>query len=93
MRVKDNGCERQAPRFDMTPTGRWGTAKDIANATHFLGSEEACFITACDLRVDGSITPFVAGHNTRLFLVGAPLGQRTPEEPWVETHYKADASS
>lgn len=38
-----------------TPAGRWGTAMDIAAAVGFLVSEEAGFISGCDLRVDGGI--------------------------------------
>jgi len=36
-----------------TPAGRTGTALDIALAARFLVSEEASFISGCDLQVDG----------------------------------------
>lgn len=36
-----------------TPAGRTGTAFDIALAARFLASEEASFISGCDLQVDG----------------------------------------
>jgi NAD(P)-dependent dehydrogenase (short-subunit alcohol dehydrogenase family) len=38
---------------DVTPAGRPGTAAEIAQAARFLTSDEASFITGCDLRVDG----------------------------------------
>lgn len=44
-----------------TPVGRWGTAMDIANAVDFLSSDLAGFITGCDLRIDGGVTPALAG--------------------------------
>lgn len=40
-----------------TPAGRWGTPLDIAAAADFLTSDLAGFITGCDLRVDGGMTP------------------------------------
>ena len=44
---------------DATPVGRWGTPMDIANAVDFLVSDLAGFISGCDLRVDGGVTPTV----------------------------------
>jgi NAD(P)-dependent dehydrogenase (short-subunit alcohol dehydrogenase family) len=44
-----------------TPMQRWGTPGDIANAIEFLVSDRASFITGCDLRVDGGVTPALAG--------------------------------
>ena len=38
---------------DAAPAGRAGTAMDIALAAQFLASDDASFITGCDLRVDG----------------------------------------
>jgi NAD(P)-dependent dehydrogenase (short-subunit alcohol dehydrogenase family) len=38
------------------PAGRAGTPMDIALAVRFLASDEASFITGCDLRVDGGGT-------------------------------------
>lgn len=49
--VTDN--ERAAGLLQMTPLNRWGSPLDIANAAAFLCSNEASFITGCDLRVDG----------------------------------------
>lgn len=43
------------------PVGRWGTVADIASAVEFLTSDLAGFITGCDLRVDGGVTPALAG--------------------------------
>jgi len=44
-----------------TPVGRWGTPLDIADAVDFLTSERATFISGCDLRVDGAVTPALRG--------------------------------
>lgn len=44
-----------------TPAGRWGTPQDIASAVDFLVSDRAGFISGCDLRVDGGVTPALAG--------------------------------
>jgi NAD(P)-dependent dehydrogenase (short-subunit alcohol dehydrogenase family) len=41
---------------DAAPAGRSGTAADIALAAHFLASDNASFISGCDLRVDGGAT-------------------------------------
>lgn len=38
---------------EAAPAGRLGNALDIAKAARFLISDEASFITGCDLRVDG----------------------------------------
>jgi len=43
-------------RRQRTPLGRLGTPEDIAAAAVFLASEEASFITATVLRIDGGIT-------------------------------------
>jgi len=39
--------------MEVTPLGRPGTPLEIANAAVFLGSDEASYITAADLVVDG----------------------------------------
>jgi NAD(P)-dependent dehydrogenase (short-subunit alcohol dehydrogenase family) len=46
---------------EETPIGRWGTPLDIAEAADFLTSDRAGFITGCDLRVDGGVTPAFRG--------------------------------
>lgn len=43
-----------------TPAGRTGTALDIALAARFLASEEAGFVSGCDLQVDGGAVACVA---------------------------------
>ena len=43
----------------MTPAGRTGVANDIAAAARFLASDEASFITGCDLRVDGGVIALI----------------------------------
>jgi NAD(P)-dependent dehydrogenase (short-subunit alcohol dehydrogenase family) len=37
----------------MIPTGRLGTADELASAVVFLASDESSFITGIDLPVDG----------------------------------------
>ncbi len=44
---------RRTNMEERTPLGRLGFPTDIANAIRFLLSEEASFITATDLVVDG----------------------------------------
>src|SRR5262249_36287504 len=44
---------------DAVPAGRVGHAMDIAQAARFLASDDASFITGCDLRVDGGSTALV----------------------------------
>ena len=46
---------------EATPVGRWGSVLDIASAVEFLISDQAGFITGCDLRIDGGVTPLLAG--------------------------------
>lgn len=45
-----------AQRNALVPMGRMGTAWDVANAILFLASDEAGFITATQLIVDGGMT-------------------------------------
>jgi len=46
-----------AATLRATPLGGWGAPDDIASAADFLLSDEARFITGCDLRVDGGVIP------------------------------------
>ena len=46
----------QAARHAATPTGRMGTAWDVAHASVFLASDEASYINAVCLPVDGGLT-------------------------------------
>jgi len=43
-------------RRQRTPLGRLGTADDVASAAVFLASDEASFVTAAILRIDGGVT-------------------------------------
>ena len=43
-------------RNKQVPTGCMGTAEDVANATLFLASDEARYITGTELIVDGGVT-------------------------------------
>ncbi|MDH1177204.1 glucose 1-dehydrogenase [Achromobacter mucicolens] len=53
---RNRNAERDARRVASTPLGRLGTVEDIAEAIVFLASDEARFITAQALVVDGGIT-------------------------------------
>lgn len=48
--------QRAAAVLEAIPANRWGSPLDIANAAAFLTSNEASYITGCDLRVDGGVT-------------------------------------
>ncbi|MFT3717286.1 SDR family NAD(P)-dependent oxidoreductase [Pseudorhodoferax sp.] len=53
---RNRNAERDANRIARTPLGRLGTVQDIARAICFLASDEASFMTAQALTVDGGIT-------------------------------------
>ncbi len=53
---RNRNAERDAGRIAATPLGRLGTVQDIARSICFLASDEAGFITAQALTVDGGIT-------------------------------------
>ncbi|AHV91297.1 SDR family NAD(P)-dependent oxidoreductase [Bordetella holmesii] len=53
---RNRNAERDARRVASTPMGRLGTVEDIASGIAFLASDEARFITAQGLVVDGGIT-------------------------------------
>jgi NAD(P)-dependent dehydrogenase (short-subunit alcohol dehydrogenase family) len=55
-----DAAEMVAARDAACPTGRMGTAWDIANAVLFLASDEAAYITGVCLPVDGGLTCRVA---------------------------------
>jgi len=48
--------ERAARRLVHVPMGRFGTAEEIAAAVAFLASDDASFVTASTMLVDGGIT-------------------------------------
>jgi NAD(P)-dependent dehydrogenase (short-subunit alcohol dehydrogenase family) len=50
-----------AQMAEIAPAGRAGVATDIAMAALFLASDQASFITGCDLRVDGGATALFKG--------------------------------
>jgi NAD(P)-dependent dehydrogenase (short-subunit alcohol dehydrogenase family) len=50
-----------AKRNAQVPMGRMGTGWDVANATLFLVSDEANFITGTEIVVDGGYTCFGPG--------------------------------
>lgn len=53
---RNRNAERDANRIARTPMGRLGTVADIARSICFLASDEASFMTAQALVVDGGIT-------------------------------------
>jgi NAD(P)-dependent dehydrogenase (short-subunit alcohol dehydrogenase family) len=46
-------------RHAAVPMGHMGTAWDIAHAVLFLASDEARYITATEIVVDGGLTAFM----------------------------------
>ncbi|WKU20054.1 SDR family NAD(P)-dependent oxidoreductase [Advenella alkanexedens] len=53
---RNRNAERDAGRIARTPLGRLGTVTDIARGICFLASDEAGFMTAQSLVVDGGVT-------------------------------------
>lgn len=53
---RNRNADRDANRIARTPLGRLGTVEDIARSICFLASDQAGFITAQALTVDGGIT-------------------------------------
>ena len=45
--------ENRSNILSSIPLGRFATPEDVANATAFLASDEAAFITGVELPVDG----------------------------------------
>ena len=53
---RNRNAQRDAGRIAATPLGRLGTVQDIARSICFLAGDDAGFITAQALAVDGGIT-------------------------------------
>jgi NAD(P)-dependent dehydrogenase (short-subunit alcohol dehydrogenase family) len=51
-----NTDEKKQRRLVHIPMGRFGEAKEIAQAALFLASDESSYITGTDFLVDGGIT-------------------------------------
>lgn len=58
-------AEMRAARNEAIPTGKMGTAWDIAHAAVFLASDEAAFITGVCLPVDGGQSCVMGGAGVR----------------------------
>jgi len=58
-RAAAEGADVKALRgqlVEQDPLGRLGTPDDIANGVFFLASDEAAFVTGCELVIDGGYT-------------------------------------
>ena len=59
-----------ATMIDLTPIKRWGQPEEIGNVVAFLLSDDASFMTGCDVVVDGGVSPrmrdLMAGEAARV---------------------------
>jgi NAD(P)-dependent dehydrogenase (short-subunit alcohol dehydrogenase family) len=47
----------KAERIKRIPVGRFGTPDEVARVVTFLASEDAAYVTACSLPIDGGLLP------------------------------------
>ncbi len=59
--LTEGAGEQMQGMLDLSPVPRIGTAEDIAAAVQWLVSEQASFVSGCDLRVDGGVTAAIHG--------------------------------
>ncbi|MAV34170.1 MAG: 3-oxoacyl-ACP reductase [Planctomycetaceae bacterium] len=50
--------EQKQAYLDQIPIGRWGQPQDVGDATLFLASDEASFVTGQTICVNGGLTPW-----------------------------------
>ncbi len=46
-----------ATMIELTPIKRWGQPEEVCNVVAFLLSDEASYMTGCDVVIDGGISP------------------------------------
>ena len=46
-----------AMMIELTPIKRWGLPEEICNVVAFLLSDQASYMTGCDVVVDGGVSP------------------------------------
>ena len=81
-----------AKRNAQVPMGRMGTGWDVANATLFLVSDEANFITGTEIVVDGGFAVFRPGRIVRrTTMTTERFRPLTPEEMTPEQKAMVDA--
>jgi NAD(P)-dependent dehydrogenase (short-subunit alcohol dehydrogenase family) len=59
--LEEGSTEQMEGMLAISPVRRIGTAEDIAAAVQWLASEQASFVSGCDLRVDGGVTAAIHG--------------------------------
>jgi NAD(P)-dependent dehydrogenase (short-subunit alcohol dehydrogenase family) len=59
--LEEGSTEQMEGMLAISPVPRIGTAEDIASAVQWLASDDASFVSGCDLRVDGGVTAAIHG--------------------------------
>lgn len=74
MSLKESESAGFQALLEQVPIRRWGTPMDIANAVHFLCSDEASYISGCDLPVCGGLIAFTTRRMAAQIAGRAPRG-------------------